>query len=83
MLQHLLTIVSTRTAFSDMASSATNRAAFIQSLISFMKNHGFDGADIDWEYPAADDRGGRAEDTENYVSLVKDMKAAFAGRYGQ
>lgn len=66
-----------------MASSATNRATFIQSLMSFMKNYGFDGADLDWEYPAADDRGGRPEDKENYVSLVKDMKAAFGGRYGE
>lgn len=66
-----------------MASSATNRAAFIQSLMSFMKNYGFDGADLDWEYPVADDRGGRPEDKENYVLLVKDIKAAFGGRYGE
>ena len=38
----------TRTAFSDMASSATNRQAFIASLTQFMKTYNFDGVDIDW-----------------------------------
>ena len=50
--------------------------------MSFMRNNGFDGVDIDWEYPAADDRGGNAADTANYVSLVKEMKAAFNRKYG-
>ncbi|KAL8979214.1 MAG: hypothetical protein Q9205_005397 [Flavoplaca limonia] len=72
----------TRTAFSDMASSSGNRGKFIASLLSFMRNHGFDGVDLDWEYPAADDRGGKEADTANYVSLVKEMKAAFGLRYG-
>ncbi len=76
-------VPDTQTAFSDMASTAANRATFIQSLISFMRNYGFDGADIDWEYPVAPDRSGRPEDKANYVHLVKEMKAAFAGRYGE
>lgn len=69
-------------AFSDMARTAANRATFIQSLINFMDNYGFDGADIDWEYPGAEDRGGRPEDTENFVDLCREMKAAFGRRYG-
>lgn len=40
---------ATRTAYSDMVSTAANRAAFIQSLIKFMDTYGFQGADIDWE----------------------------------
>jgi chitinase len=73
---------STRTAFSDMASTSANRKAFIDSLMRFMLVYGFDGADIDWEYPGADDRGGRPEDTANFVLLVMEMKKAFKGRYG-
>lgn len=37
---------------------------------------------IDWEYPATPERGGNSADTENYVSLVKEMSNAFAGKYG-
>ncbi|KAF9889730.1 hypothetical protein FE257_007036 [Aspergillus nanangensis] len=75
-------IPSTRTAFSDMASSSSNRQAFISGLIKFMRTNSFDGADLDWEYPGADDRGGIPEDTDNFVTLVKEMKAAFNGEFG-
>jgi chitinase len=73
---------ATRTAFSDMSSSSTNRQAFIQGLMKFMDTYGFDGVDLDWEYPAADDRGGVAADRANYVSLLKDMRTAFGTSYG-
>ncbi|PYI16224.1 glycoside hydrolase [Aspergillus violaceofuscus CBS 115571] len=73
---------NTQTAFSDMAASAVNRRTFIASVISFMQIWGFDGLDIDWEYPGAPDRGGVTADTENYVTLLKELKAAFGARYG-
>ena len=47
-----------------------------------MDKYGFQGADLDWEYPASDVRGGRPEDTANLVSLVKEMRAAFGTKYG-
>lgn len=43
--------------FSVMASSAASRKAFIDSVIKTLEMYGFDGLDIDWEYPVADDRG--------------------------
>ncbi|OBT41937.1 hypothetical protein VE00_07465 [Pseudogymnoascus sp. WSF 3629] len=49
----------TQTTFSDIASSATNTDIFINSLVQMMNKYGFDGIDIDWEYPVADDRNGR------------------------
>lgn len=65
-----------------MAGSAANRQTFITSLRHFMQAWGFDGVDIDWEYPGADDRGGIDADTANFVELVRDMKDAFGGEYG-
>ncbi|OAG16142.1 glycoside hydrolase, partial [Alternaria alternata] len=71
-----------RTAWSDMCGSAANRAAFIKSTIAFMEQYGFQGADLDWEYPEEVNRGGRPGDADNLVLLVKEMQAAFAGRFG-
>lgn len=34
------------------------------------------------EYPVADDRGGKPEDMQNYVSLLKEMRSAFGSIYG-
>jgi chitinase len=72
----------TYNAYSSIVSTRANRAAFISSHIKFMDNCGFQGADIDWEYPAEPKRGGRKEDTDNLVLLMKEMHEAFAGRYG-
>ena len=49
---------------------------------AFMEQYGFQGVDLDWEYPVADTRGGKPADTENFVSLVKEMRAAFGTKYG-
>jgi chitinase len=72
----------TRSAFSDMASNSGNRQKFINGLVKFMDTFGFDGVDLDWEYPGADDRGGKSEDTANYVLLTQELKAAFGSKYG-
>ncbi|KAF9888495.1 hypothetical protein FE257_008602 [Aspergillus nanangensis] len=75
-------VPNTRTAFSDMAGSRENRQKFIASLLQFMRSYGFDGVDLDWEYPGADDRGGKSADTANYVTLLREMREAFGSRYG-
>lgn len=72
----------TQKAFSNMVSSQGNRAKFIGNLRQFMDTYGFDGVDLDWEYPGADDRGGVSADTENYVALAKEMRASFGNKYG-
>ncbi|KAL3430011.1 hypothetical protein BDV09DRAFT_202564 [Aspergillus tetrazonus] len=70
----------TRTAWSDMASTSDNRQKFINSLMDLFETYGLDGVDLDWEYPVAGDRGGKDEDYENYVSLVREMNEAFQER---
>ena len=42
---------STQSVFSDISSSEINRQKFADNMLSFMKRYGFDGVDIDWEYP--------------------------------
>lgn len=42
---------STQTAWSNMASTSSNRASFISQLLQFVQTYGFDGVDLDWEYP--------------------------------
>ncbi|KAK3897848.1 glycoside hydrolase superfamily [Staphylotrichum tortipilum] len=63
-----------RTTFSDLAASTTAQDAFFESLITFMIRHNFDGVDLDWEYPAADDRGGVPADYDNFVTLVRRLR---------
>ena len=45
--------------FHDLASTKVKRAVFIKNLLKFLDCNGFDGVDFDWEYPGAEDRGGR------------------------
>jgi GH18 family chitinase len=67
----------TQNYFSNMASTHPNRQKFISSLIDYLEKYGLDGVDINWEYPAALDRGGRPEDTNNFVFLLSEIREAF------
>lgn len=72
----------TQTTWSDLAASASTRATFISSLKDFMDKYGFQGVDIDWEYPGAPDRSGNPDDTKNFVSLLEEMRSAYGTSYG-
>lgn len=72
-----------------MVSTAANRDAFIRSTQRFLGEYGFQGIDLDWQFPGAPDRGGTDADADNFVSLVREMRATFnknnsdsAGGYG-
>lgn len=39
--------------YSTMVANATARSVFIQSCIKYFETYGFDGLDIDWEYPGS------------------------------
>ncbi|ODM92377.1 putative chitinase 2 [Orchesella cincta] len=60
------------TKYSDMAKDPRKRRAFILSIISMIRLWDFDGIDMDWEYPAR--RGGLAEDKQNFVLLLKELR---------
>ncbi|KAK8374967.1 hypothetical protein O3P69_011314 [Scylla paramamosain] len=61
--------------YSVMADDAQKRKLFIDSTIALIRKHGFDGLDLDWEYPAS--RGGIPEDKENFVTLIQEMRQEF------
>ncbi|KAL1591786.1 hypothetical protein SLS60_011785 [Paraconiothyrium brasiliense] len=60
-----------------MAGSPESRQTFVDSVVTTLETYGLDGIDLDWEYPRADDRGGRSEDYENYVLLLSAIKSKF------
>ena len=63
--------------FSNMVNNHANRQTFISSVVAYLTKYGLDGIDIDWEYPAAIDRGGIPSDTDAFVLLLSDMRDAF------
>ncbi|CAG0902229.1 unnamed protein product [Darwinula stevensoni] len=62
--------------YSQMAADTAKRTTFVASCLELLKKYGFDGLDMDWEYP--NNRGGAPADKANFVQLLRDLKAAFA-----
>ena len=69
--------------FSDVAASAESRTRFAQSCAAFMQANGFDGLDVDWEFPVS---GGlptnhtRPEDGLNFTALLSELRAALSAQ---
>ncbi|KAK9769428.1 putative Endochitinase [Seiridium cardinale] len=59
------------TNFPAAASTATTRATFASTAVTLMKDWGFDGIDIDWEYPAD------ATQAANFVALLQAVRSAM------
>ncbi len=70
----------THTKFSEMVSKVEFRKEFIDSCLQLLQEEGFDGVDLDWEYPGDLSRGGKEEDLENFITLLKEMRQAFMKR---
>ncbi|EPE06529.1 chitinase class V [Ophiostoma piceae UAMH 11346] len=67
----------THATFSDLAASSSAQKAFFKSLLQFMSTYGFDGVDIDWEYPVAPERSGKVVDYKNYPAFLSDLRTAL------
>ena len=57
--------------FSSMASTATTRQIFATSCARFIEKYGFDGVDIDWEYPTS------IQDRQSYTMMLADLRNEF------
>lgn len=60
--------------FSKMAADPNGRTQFIKSAIDYAKKYGFDGIDLDWEYPGDSKRGGQDADYDNYLALLQEFR---------
>ncbi|ORX75775.1 hypothetical protein BCR32DRAFT_296682 [Anaeromyces robustus] len=63
--------------FSDVAADEASREKFAISCATFCNRYGFDGVDIDWEFPIKGGLEGnihRPEDGDNYVLLLKAIR---------
>ncbi|CAH0697378.1 unnamed protein product [Spodoptera exigua] len=63
--------------YSTMAASPTLRKNFIDSALNMITKHGFDGLDIDWEYPNRRDTVHGEADIDNFTTLLKEIRAVF------
>ncbi|WHY64935.1 glycosyl hydrolase family 18 protein [Neobacillus sp. SuZ13] len=79
---HLKTLISVggwswSDKFSDVALTEQSRTIFAESCLQFILKYGFDGIDLDWEYPVAGGEAGnsnRPEDKQNFTLLIKKIR---------
>ncbi|XP_072946384.1 chitinase-3-like protein 1 [Epargyreus clarus] len=63
--------------YSIMAASPQLRKNFVDSALDMVITHGFDGFDVDWEYPNRRDTVHGKADVDNFTQLLKELKEAF------
>jgi chitinase len=63
--------------FSNAAQTQASRERFARTAIEIMREHGFDGLDIDWEYPGGGGKAGnivREGDKHRYTLLLQEVR---------
>lgn len=63
--------------FPAIAADPVKRQTFAQSCVSLIQTYGFDGIDLDWEYPGFTEHNGSPADFYNFPLLLQDLRAAL------
>ncbi len=69
--------------YSDVAAHPKLRRALAQSVLDFTAQYGFDGVELAWHFPGSGGKIGnsqRAEDGQNLLLLLKEIRALSANR---
>lgn len=64
-------------SFPTIAADSARRKFFAQECVRMLKQHKFDGIDIDWEYPGYADHKGTPEDKKNFTLMMRDIREAI------
>lgn len=57
--------------FAAMSANGRTRARFVHDLTALISANGYDGVDLDWEFPQ------NAADRANFTALVRDLRGAL------
>jgi chitinase len=68
-----------QSVFTLLAADTSKVEYFATTVMGFMDRFGFDGVDLDWEYPGADDRGGRPEDVFSFPRMMDILQTYLQG----
>ena len=60
--------------YSILLADPTKRAAFVKHAVEFINQYGFDGLDLDYEYPGYD---GVQTDKAGFTAWVQELREAF------